>query len=43
VRALESDHPEVVATANIGCLGHIQTGTALPVRHWIELLDARLL
>ncbi|MEO7742442.1 MAG: glycolate oxidase subunit GlcF [Usitatibacter sp.] len=39
VRALESGHPELVATANIGCLAHIQSGTARPVRHWIELLD----
>ena len=34
--------PEVIATANIGCLNHLQSGTALPVRHWIELFAARL-
>ncbi len=39
VDALESGHPDLVATANIGCLAHIQSGTARPVRHWIELLD----
>jgi glycolate oxidase iron-sulfur subunit len=32
----------VIATANIGCLVHIQSGTAQPVTHWIELLDARM-
>jgi glycolate oxidase iron-sulfur subunit len=37
--ALESGQPAVVATANIGCLTQLQSGTALPVRHWIELLD----
>jgi glycolate oxidase iron-sulfur subunit len=42
VAALESGKPHVVATANIGCLTHIQTGTALPVRHWVELLDEAL-
>ena len=42
VQALESGRPEVIATANIGCLAHIQTGTALPVRHWVELLDEAL-
>ena len=42
VAALESDRPEVIATANIGCLAHIQSGTALPVRHWVELLDEAL-
>ncbi|MDP2795410.1 MAG: glycolate oxidase subunit GlcF [Sulfurisoma sp.] len=31
--------PEVIASANIGCITHLQSGTALPVRHWIELLD----
>ena len=42
VAALESDRPAMIATANIGCLTHIQDGTRLPVRHWIELLDERL-
>jgi glycolate oxidase iron-sulfur subunit len=42
VAALESDSPQVIATANIGCLAHIQTGTQLPVRHWVELLDEAL-
>ena len=42
VAALESGHPELVATANIGCLAHIQSGTSRPVIHWIELLDARM-
>jgi glycolate oxidase iron-sulfur subunit len=42
VAALESGAPEVIATANIGCLTHIASGTTRPVRHWIEILDARL-
>ncbi|ARO86625.1 glycolate oxidase iron-sulfur subunit [Nitrosospira lacus] len=42
VTALESGSPTCVATANIGCLMHIQSGTTLPVSHWIELLDQRL-
>ncbi len=42
VSALEAGVPEVIATANIGCLAHLRSGTALPVRHWIELLAARL-
>jgi len=40
VTALESGRPEIIATANIGCLAHIQSGTTVPVRHWIEVLDA---
>ena len=31
--------PECIATANIGCLTHLQGGTPIPVRHWIELLE----
>ncbi len=42
VDALEAGGPAIVATANIGCLTHIQGGTALQVRHWINLLDERL-
>ena len=42
VSALEAGAPEVIATANIGCLHHIRSATALPVRHWVELLDERL-
>jgi glycolate oxidase iron-sulfur subunit len=43
VSALESGQPVAIATANIGCLTHIRSGTDLPVRHWIELLDNRLI
>ena len=42
VTALESGKPDQIATANIGCLMHLQTGTALSVKHWIELMDERL-
>jgi glycolate oxidase iron-sulfur subunit len=38
LQALTRDSPSVIATANIGCLMHLQSGTDLPVRHWIELL-----
>ena len=31
--------PQAIATANIGCLTHLQGGTDTPVRHWVELLD----
>jgi glycolate oxidase iron-sulfur subunit len=41
--ALEAHRPDVIATANIGCLAHLADGATRPVRHWIELLDARML
>ncbi|HEX6795959.1 MAG TPA: glycolate oxidase subunit GlcF [Casimicrobiaceae bacterium] len=40
--ALEANEPNVIATANIGCMTHLQSGTSIPVRHWIELVDAAL-
>jgi glycolate oxidase iron-sulfur subunit len=42
LQALESGEPDEIATANIGCLAHLQTGTRRRVRHWIELIDERL-
>jgi glycolate dehydrogenase iron-sulfur subunit len=40
--ALHEGLPRSIATANIGCLSHLQAGTDTPVRHWIELLDDAL-
>lgn len=37
--ALSAAGPRLIATANIGCLTHLQSGSVLPVRHWIELID----
>ncbi len=34
--------PQVIASANIGCIVHLQSGTDTPVKHWIELLDEAL-
>jgi len=35
---LQEKHPELIATANIGCLLHLQAKADVPVIHWIELL-----
>ena len=34
-----AQQPAAILSANIGCITHLQAGTELPVRHWIELLD----
>lgn len=39
LEALQENAPDWIATANIGCLSHLQPATRTPVRHWIELLD----
>jgi glycolate oxidase iron-sulfur subunit len=41
--ALKSGAPEIIATANIGCLTHLQSGTDIKVKHWIELIDEQLI
>ena len=39
---LLATEPEVIVSANIGCLNHLQSGTETPVAHWIELIDQAL-
>ena len=39
VDALSAGSPNVIVSANAGCIAHLQAGTPLPVRHWIELID----
>lgn len=36
---LQAGQPAAIVTANIGCQLHLATAAAVPVRHWIELLD----
>ncbi len=33
---------QVIVSANIGCIQHLQSGTPTPVRHWVEVLDEAL-
>jgi glycolate oxidase iron-sulfur subunit len=37
--ALTGARPDVIATANVGCLEHLRATSPVPVRHWIELVD----
>jgi len=37
--ALQQDKPDIIATANIGCLHHLAADSNVNVIHWIELLD----
>ena len=34
--------PQAIMSANIGCITHLQSGTDVPVRHWVEVLDVVL-
>ena len=40
---LEALRPQAIVSANVGCIQHLQGGTDLPVRHWVEVLDEALL
>ncbi|MEO8248684.1 MAG: glycolate oxidase subunit GlcF [Burkholderiales bacterium] len=39
---LKQGQPDVIASANIGCITHLQSGTGTRVAHWVELLDEAL-
>lgn len=34
---------QVIVSANVGCIQHLQSGTTTPVRHWVEVVDEALL
>ena len=39
---LMQDQPQCIVTANVGCQLHLQSGTEVPVMHWIELVAEKL-
>jgi glycolate oxidase iron-sulfur subunit len=39
---LQATGAQAIVTANVGCQAHLQSGTAVPVTHWIELIDSAL-
>jgi glycolate oxidase iron-sulfur subunit len=39
---LEATGAREYVSANVGCITHLQSGTATPVTHWIELVDRAL-
>jgi glycolate oxidase iron-sulfur subunit len=40
--ALNAGQPVAIASANIGCITHLQEASDIPIRHWVELLAERL-
>ena len=42
LRSLNQTGAACIASANVGCILHLQSGSAMPVRHWIELVDEAL-
>lgn len=42
LRAIQASEPGLIVSSNMGCIGHLQGGTDVPVRHWIEVVDDAL-
>ncbi len=38
LQALKSDHPDLIVSANIGCLTHLVEADGTPVLHWLNLI-----
>ncbi|MBN3756966.1 glycolate oxidase subunit GlcF [Paraburkholderia sp. Tr-20389] len=39
---LKAQEPQIVVSANVGCIAHLQSGTSMPVVHWVELVEHML-
>jgi glycolate oxidase iron-sulfur subunit len=39
LKHLAKTAPEIILSANVGCIQHLQSGTTTKVMHWIEWLD----
>lgn len=42
LQALSASGPDRILSANVGCISHLQSGSHLPVQHWLEWLDQAL-
>ena len=40
--ALHAGSPQAIVSANLGCMSHLHSGTALPLEHWVVALERRL-
>jgi glycolate oxidase iron-sulfur subunit len=39
---LKAQEPQIIVSANVGCIAHLQSGTSTPVVHWVELVEHML-
>ena len=39
IAAIEKSQPDIIASANIGCILHLQKGSSIPVIHWLDLVE----
>ena len=38
LHALKADHPDLIVSANIGCLMHLGEADGIPVKHWLNVV-----
>lgn len=43
IAALQQGGPAAIVSANVGCITHLGYASAVPVGHWVEWVEARLL
>lgn len=36
---LQALEPQMIVSGNVGCIAHLQSGTPIPVVHWIQLVE----
>jgi glycolate oxidase iron-sulfur subunit len=39
ITSILKTEPQEIVSGNVGCINHLQSGTDVPVRHWVELID----
>lgn len=39
INHLLASKPDIIATANIGCLLHMRSATETPIKHWLQLIN----
>ncbi|BBB30273.1 glycolate oxidase subunit GlcF [Neptunomonas japonica] len=42
VKALEKANPDIIGSANIGCMTHLSSKSKIPIQHWIQIIDAAM-
>jgi glycolate oxidase iron-sulfur subunit len=42
LRLLAELDPQIIISANLGCIQHLASGASTPVKHWVEVLDGSL-
>jgi glycolate oxidase iron-sulfur subunit len=40
--ALQSGSPQLILTANVGCMSHLAAESEIPIQHWVEWLYGRV-